>query len=514
MNDLNLKKQMPKNLGMNLLSFITNVLIGLWLVPYLISNIGIAAYGLIPLAMFLSEYIGIIIQALNTAINRFLLISLQENNAKDANEIFNTSLIIMSVFIVIQAIIITIVLLNLSNLFQIPIDLKDDALLLFLFTFLGFSLSLFRAVFTTSIFAYNRIDIIMMISITHIVIRVGIIIVLFAVDEPLLRYVGIANFIASLFVFVQTIYWSNKIAPLLKVNLFMFNKKRVRELSSMGGWVLVNLVGVLLLSKIDLYLVNKFLGAAQTGEYAIIIQVNTLFRSIAGVLAGVLAPVTMIYYAKGEFDKLINMLRISAKIMAIILAIPLGIMAALSGNILNLWLGEDFQTLGSLLTISLLHLVVAIPVIPFFPVNVSFNKIKLPAILVIIMGFVNILLIYFFLTQTKLGLYGVVIARLVVDVGFNAIFIPMYAASILKTKKSFLNIPIISIISFTLIYFIVHTSSTFIDLENFTNIVFYSIVLTIFIIPIFLVIFFTKDNRTLLLNLIYKKNKKGNISHE
>lgn len=50
-----LMKQVPLNLVSNILLFIFNILIWLWLIPYLIKNLGVAGYGLIPLAAQLTN---------------------------------------------------------------------------------------------------------------------------------------------------------------------------------------------------------------------------------------------------------------------------------------------------------------------------------------------------------------------------------------------------------------------------------------------------------------------------
>ena len=63
-------QQLPKNLIANILYFLINVAIGLYLVPYFISTLGVAAYGLIPLATSFTGYVGILVQSINTAVTR------------------------------------------------------------------------------------------------------------------------------------------------------------------------------------------------------------------------------------------------------------------------------------------------------------------------------------------------------------------------------------------------------------------------------------------------------------
>ena len=509
MKNLNFRKQVPKNLAINILTFISNVIIGLWLTPYLLQHLGVIAYGLIPLAMFFSQYVGIILTAINQSINRFLLISLQTGEDTEANEIFNTSLVIISILAFIQAMLMAIILFDITFFFDIPDNLIIDAMWLFGLTFIGFSVSLFRSVFGTSLFSYNRLDILRTIDILQNVVRVVVIVILFSYDEPSLKYVGIANLLAALSAILPTLYYFKQFTPQLKINIYLFRKKRVSELSKMSIWVLINMVGVLLLGNIDLYLVNKLIGSQPAGEYAIIVQITTLFRTMAGMLAGVLSPVIMIYYANKEEEKLKRILILVSKLMAIVMVIPLAVAIYFSGDLISIWLGEEFRYLENILSFSLLFLLFSIPVMPLFSVNVSYNKVKLPAILTIIFGLLNILSIYLLITFTDLGLWSVVVTKLIYEFIYNSIFMPIYVSKITKTEsKSFLTIPIIAVISFLMVYMSIYSFAHLFNISSFLEIVFFSILLFAFLLPVFLYIFFSKEEKNFVVERYAVKFKK------
>lgn len=508
MDNLNLKKQMPKNLGMNILSFITNVVIGLWLVPYLVEHIGIAAYGLIPLAMFFSEYISIIILSLNSSISRFLLIALQKKDYFQANEIFNTSLVIMFVFALLQIIFMVIVIFDISFFINVPEDLENDALWLFSFTFAGFSLSLFRAVFTTPLYAYNRTDLIQMSAIIQTFLRVIIIVTLFTVDEPLLKYVGIANFTASIFSFLFILYLSRKMVPELKFNVLRFNMKRAKDLTTMGGWVLVHQVGGLLFLKVDLYIINVYLGAYQTGEYAVVMQWNNLIRSMIGVFAGIISPVLMIYYARNEIVKLVDLSKISVKLLGLLLAIPLGLICALAGDILSLWVGEEFRHLEGLMLLSLAPLVINLAVLPLFTINTAYNRVKVPGIVTIVLGVINFGFAILLVTQTDLGIYGVLLAGVILLTFKNVIFTPIYASYILKIDSFVFIKPLISgTLAFVLVYFITLTVAALWNIDSFFKLMVILSLIGLLILPIIILVFLSKNDRKMISILIPEKIK-------
>jgi len=496
----NFAKQIPKNLFVNILSFLSTVLIGLWLTPYLLEHLGIVAYGLIPLAMFFSQYVSVIINAINMSINRFLLIALQKKQEQDANEIFNTALIIIFIFIFIQALVMGVILWDITQFFTIPTELIVDATWLFGLTFVGFSISLFRSVFGTSMFAYNRLDILRMIDIMQNVVRVVSIMALFLYDEPSLKYIGMANLLAAMSAVLPTLYYFRQYTPQLKVNVGFFSKHRTAELSKMSTWVLINQVGVLLLGNIDLYLVNVWLGTQATGEYAIVLQFTSIFKTFLTLLAGVLTPIIMIYYANGDFEKLKQFTIISSKIMVVGLILPLTVLIGFSEEILRFWLGNQYVYLHTLISFALLFFVFAIPVIPLFNVTMAYNKVKLPALLAVCFGVFNIIAIYLFTTQTDLGLWGVVTAKLLFEILFST-FILIYVTKILHMRWIDLcRVYLYAFISFIFISFIIHVIKNMTDIETFIQLNLIVGVMMLLLAPIILIVLFSREEKVILTN--------------
>src|SRR5690242_21751914 len=79
------------NLCANLGQLGLSLLIGVWYVPFLVRQLGPAAYGLIPLSTSLTGYMALITLALNSAVSRYLTIALEKEDHARANSIFNTS---------------------------------------------------------------------------------------------------------------------------------------------------------------------------------------------------------------------------------------------------------------------------------------------------------------------------------------------------------------------------------------------------------------------------------------
>ena len=125
-------KQLPKNLIANILYFILNILIGLFLVPFFIQNLGVASYGIILLATSMTSYVNLVTQSLNSSVSRYLTIDLQKQDYKKSNITFNTALFGTLGITILTIPIIVIVSYYSPIFFDIPISQKQDAFMLFL----------------------------------------------------------------------------------------------------------------------------------------------------------------------------------------------------------------------------------------------------------------------------------------------------------------------------------------------------------------------------------------------
>jgi membrane protein EpsK len=508
MNSVNLRKQVTKNISMNMVSFIINVFIGLWTVPYLVKSVGIVAYGFVPLALMFAEYAGFIIQSLNASISRFLIIALQKNDYHQANQIYNTSLIVLLAFIVLQALIMSIVILNLSELINIPKSLENDVYWIFSLTAISFSISLMRGFFATILYANNRLDLIKIIEIFHQIIRVSVMVLFFSFDTPQLKYIGLANVIGVIFAFIWTYLLDRKLSGELRINFLLFDKSKVKEISSTGSWMLVNQIGMLLFLKVDLYLINKFVGATQAGMYAIISQVQYFIRIMLDVFLAAIWPLIMIYYAKNEIGKLVELSKIFVKLSAILLAIPIGLLCGSSEEVLQIWLGKHVEGLDNLLIFMLAPLVIHFATGSVAAIQAAYNKIKVPAIVLITLGCIKILLAIFLTTQTHLGIYGIILAGIIALSMMETIFMPIYTSYILKVpNNTFLNPLISGIFSFFIILSLILIIKAFINVDTFLNLLIAYSMVSIIALPIIFIAFISKKERAILYNIMPEKIK-------
>jgi membrane protein EpsK len=406
------------------------------LVPFFIDSLGVASYALIPLATSITSYINLVVQSLNTSVSRYLTIDLQRKDFKKANVTFNTALFGTLGIILLTLPLVILVSYHAPEFFKIPEDQESSARILFLGIIGAVLLRSWSSNFGVSLFAYNRLDLMNIINAINILIQVGLIIVLFKLFSPNLIYIGISYFIGSIAAFIATIFFSRKINPHLKVNVRDFHRSKVKEITEMGGWVIINQIGSLLFLQIDLIVVNKLFGTAAGGEYSIVLTWSMFLRTVASMLIGVLTPVTLTYYAKGKINELVNLSKSAVKLTGIAMALPIGYICGFAPQLLSLWVGPEFVKLSPLMILMLSHLIINLPVIPLFAINVSYNKVKIPGILTFFMGIGNLLLAVIIPYLTGWNYYGVAVAGAIMLTLKNALFTPWYATKVLGISRA------------------------------------------------------------------------------
>lgn len=426
--------QLPRNLITNIIYFLANVVIGVLLVPYFISKLGVGAYGLIPLATSITGYVAIVVQALNTSVSRFLTIDLQRKDYVAANRTFNTSLFGLSIVIFLMIPVVIAVAWFVPSIFNVPTGQESGAIFLFLGVCTAFFIRSWTGNFTVQLFAYNRLDLQNIVNLTNILTQTLLIVLLFSLIGPDLALVGVAYLIGSIAASTVSIVLARRICPHLRVSISSFDRTKVKDLYGMGWWVVINQIGALLFLQIDLIVTNKIFGATLAGEYAIALQWGILLRAIAGILSGVLIPMILAYYARGQTDSLIRITKSAVKLMGLAMALPIGLVCGFAPQLLTIWVGSEYTNLSPLIVLLTIHLSVNLAVYPLFSINVAYNRVRVPGAVTFVMGIGNIALAVALPLLTGWGYYGVAAAGAIVLTAKNAFFTPWYATKILEIE--------------------------------------------------------------------------------
>ena len=87
-----------------------------------------------------------------------------------------------------------------------------------------------------------------------------------------------------------------------------------------------------------------------------------------------------------------NLSVISVKCVGLVMALPIALICIFSPQLFTIWVGEEFAHLSSLIWILLIPLTMIVAFRPLIVSYTAYNKVRLPAIITIIAGILNLIL--------------------------------------------------------------------------------------------------------------------------
>lgn len=389
--------QVQKNLCTNIANLITNVLVGLYYTPFLVRQLGVGAYGVVPLTLIINQYINVLTGSLTGALSRFYTISLQQQKYKDASKILSTISIVFLILTFVLIPVIYYVLNSLDIIFSIPKQLLKSAKWLFCFTILSFFLSLISSGLNITLYAQNRLDLMNFIRIIRIGSKFIFVLILFEAISVDLFYIGLANFIAEAIVLILSFYYFFSYSPRgIEVKFELFDKTVLASVLGMTFWTIIHQLGDVGLYRVDNIIVNRHWGTELSGALGAISEFGVYITLIIGVISSLFGPIILIAYSHHKHDEVSKMTLTNSMVVGALTAIMVGCLIGYGQNLLRFWLGDSFVKYTCWFVLKLLPL-------PFFAaagiyafVNRAWNNVKMPAINTVVLGCVNVVILLLF----------------------------------------------------------------------------------------------------------------------
>jgi len=422
--------QTAKNILSNTLFFLIGILISLWYTPFLIRQLGSELFGFIPLANSVTNYFSIATNSLNISSGRSITIEIEKGDALQANQIFNTNLVI-SLLLISAAIPLGVILVILvPTIFSIPTGREQDVQLLFVGVIAAFLLGTYRLNYSLATFARNRFDLRNIVTLGARIVQILVIVGLFNLDQSNLVYVGVGAACAALFNLIGDFYLWRLLLPFLKVCWRDFRRKNLRLLFGTGVWTFFYQAGIILLMNVEMLVANRVLNLSLAGMYGALLMIPKNLRIMSIAVGGVWGPSILAKYSRSDRQGMDKITLVSIKLTGLTLALVVGLICGLADPFLNVWLGPEFQAMVWILVVMIFPLSTNMVVGPFFNIHISHNKLKFPALVALGLGLLNLSLAI--LLTPKYGAMGIVAAGMLTLTLNNSIYAPLYAAKIMN----------------------------------------------------------------------------------
>lgn len=423
------KRSLVVSIAANLVSVVVSLGISFLLTPYLIDTAGKEAYSFFPLANNFVSYMSIITLALNSMASRFITISLVQKDVDKAHRYFSSvffSNVLLSAILLLPCLVITVFI---DHFLNIPTELVGDVRMLFGLVFASMIVNLIFSVYDVSTFATNRMDLRGGKDILQNVLRAALLILLYRFCAASVVYLGIAALFTMLFNGVMQYFFTRKLLPDYRVRLAEFDKTAVKEILSSGVWNSINSIGSILLQSVSLLIANIMIGAAEAADLSIVQTLSNLMTTVICAIYGVLLSRISLVYAQGNTDATVEEVRFSQKILGLISTTP-GVLIIIFGKAFySLWVPDiDAGYLQVLSIANIIPVLIHSSMWTVYGLNVTNNKLKQPALVLILTGAVSAVLSIILIQLFDMGILALPVASAVCNVLFYVVYLPAYAA--------------------------------------------------------------------------------------
>jgi len=122
--------------------------------------------------------------------------------------------------------------------------------------------------------------------------------------------------------------------------------------------------------------------------------------------------------------------------LGLVLALPIALMCGFCEPLLHSWLGPGFSQFGPLLFLMAAHLCINVPIMPLLGLQLATNRVKVPAVVTMVMGIANLGLALVLAGPVHWNLYGIAAAGAIMLTVKNVLFTPIYAAHVLGKSSA------------------------------------------------------------------------------
>lgn len=431
-------QQLAINMAAQVISTVVSFCISFFLTPYIIENVGVEANGFVSLANNFTGYASIITAALNSMAGRFITISIHRDDYENVNKYMSSVFMANLISSLVLSVPAVLLVLNMSNWFDVPVGILSDVQILWTFLFLNFMLSNVTIVFGVAAFSKNRLDIQSGTKIITSLLRAGIIVVAYILFDTRVWYLGATTLLCSIVSVVVNVYCTRRFLPYAKISRAYFDVEKIRELLASGVWNSISKISNILSEGLDLIVANLFIDSTAMGVISLAKQMPTYILSFSGTLSSVFSPQLTISYAKNDMEDIKRQLLSAIKLLGFVVCIPLSIMYAYGDVFFRLWAPtQDANLLQTIAIVASLEFPLVLPLEPLWNVFTTTNKVKQSSLYLVVNSAATILIVFILLNfaTTEFQKMMIIVG---VSTAFSIIraltFLPLYGAKCLNFK--------------------------------------------------------------------------------
>jgi len=329
-----------RNVGSSWFALGVNVLVGLFISPYILHRLGDEAFGIWVLIFSVTGYYGLFDLGIRSSIIRYVAKYAATGDHDQLNRLVNTAMFSYGGIGLIAMLITLTASFYVGSIFRIPADFLTTARLLFLIVgsavALGFPLGVFGGVLE----GLQRFYLLNFTSVSSTLVRALLIVIALRHGRGLLTVALITAALPLLGALVNGTV-ALRILP-LHFSYRYLDRASLRRIANYGGTTFMIIVAGRLRFKTDAMVIGTFLSSAAITYFAIASRLVDYAAEVVSSLAQIFVPMSSQSQATGDIARLRKILVAGNRACALIIFPISAILIILGKSVIEAWVGAKY----------------------------------------------------------------------------------------------------------------------------------------------------------------------------
>jgi len=334
------KRQIFRNVGSSWFALGVNVLVGIFLSPYILHRLGDTAFGLWILIFSLTGYYGLFDLGIRSSIVRYVARFAATREQEELDRLVSTALASYSCIGMLTMLITLVVAWFVTAIFKIPLEFLTTARWLLLIVGAAVSLGFPFAVFSGILEGLQRFYLLNFTSISATLLRALLIVVALRDGRGLLTVALITVCIPLLggLINAAAVF---RLIP-LRLGIRSVRRSTLRQIASYSGTTFVIIVAGRLRFKTDALVIGTFLSAAAVTYFTIGARLVDYATEVVQSMAQIFVPMSSQSDAVGDLGRLRQIFVAGNRMCALVIFPITAILIVLGKSVIEAWMGARY----------------------------------------------------------------------------------------------------------------------------------------------------------------------------
>jgi len=334
------KRQILKNVGSSWFALGVNVLVGIFLSPYILHRLGDEAFGLWILIFSITGYYGLFDLGIRSSIVRYIAKYSATDEQDELNRLVNTAMFSYGGIGILAMAITLIATYYVNSIFRVPTEFVVTARWLLLMVGTAVSLGFPLGVFNGILEGLQRFYLLNLTSIGSTLFRALLIVIALQHGRGLLT---VALITVSLPLINSLINAAAVFRHLrLRLGAQYVSRSSLRRIASYSGTTFLIIVAGRLRFKTDALVIGTFVSAAAITFFTIGSRLVDYASEVVSSLAQLFVPMSSQSHATGDLDGLRKIFVVGNRACAFIIFPITAILTILGKSIIEAWVGPKY----------------------------------------------------------------------------------------------------------------------------------------------------------------------------